>query len=194
MNGGLDMKPLNTLSIAHDFIRKYVEKGDICIDATAGRGRDTVLLCSLVGDEGTVYSFDIQDSAIESTKKLVSENGYDNIARIIQDSHANLGKYVEPASVSCIVFNFGRLPGGDPKIFTVAPSSIAALNAGLEALKPGGVMCLCIYYGGENGYGERDALLDYLRGLDDKRYTVILSDFCNRRGEPPLAAFVYNRA
>lgn len=51
------------------------------------------------------------------------------------------------------------LPGGDPHIFTHADSSIEAVNAGLRLLKPGGVMALAIYYGGENGYGERDALL-----------------------------------
>ena len=35
---------LNTLSLAHDFIRRHVQPGAHCIDATAGRGRDTALL------------------------------------------------------------------------------------------------------------------------------------------------------
>lgn len=187
------MQPLNTLSVAHDFIRRNVKAGDVCIDATAGRGRDTALLCSLVGDTGKVYSFDIQPQAIESTEKLIKDSGYDGIAEIINDSHENMANYVEPGTVSCVVFNFGRLPGGDPKIFTHSQSSIRALNEALRLLRPEGVMSLCIYYGGENGYEERDALIDYLSSLDDRKYTVILSRFVNRRGEPPLAAFVYNR-
>ena len=187
------MQPLNTLSIAHDFIRRHVKPGDICIDATAGRGRDTALLCSLVGSEGKVLAFDIQQEAIESTKELIKASGYDDIASVIHDSHENIAQYAQPGTVSCIVFNFGRLPGGDAKIFTHSNSSVTALTNALSLLTDGGVMSLCIYYGGENGYEERDALIEYLSSLDDRKYTVILSRFANRRGEPPLAAFVYNR-
>ena len=51
---------LNTLSMVHEFLRRTVKPGDFCIDATAGKGRDTALLCRLTGDAGRVLSFDIQ--------------------------------------------------------------------------------------------------------------------------------------
>ncbi len=187
------MKPLNTLSISHDFIRANVRKGDICIDATAGRGRDTALLCELVGEEGHVIAFDIQKEAIESTTEHLENLGLSSRAEIILDGHENMEKYAEAGTVSCIVFNFGRLPGGDPMIFSKAETSVKAVDAALRLLRPEGVLCLCIYYGSFNGYDERDSLLSHLRELDDRKYTVLLSEFANRRGEPPLLAFVWNR-
>ncbi len=187
------MEPLNTLSLAHDFIRSHVSEGDICIDATAGRGRDTALLCELVGKSGQVLAFDIQQAAIDSTRALLEQRGLSDRARVILDSHENMENYVDANTISCVVFNFGRLPGGDPLIFSKAETSIAAVDAALRLLKSEGVLCLCIYYGSFNGYDERDALLSYLRGLDDTKYTVLLSEFVNRRGEPPLLAHVWKR-
>lgn len=43
---------LNTLSMVHEFLRRTVKPGDFCIDATAGKGRDTALLCRLTGGCG----------------------------------------------------------------------------------------------------------------------------------------------
>lgn len=156
---------MNTLSIVHDFLRRTVRPGSLCIDATAGRGRDTALLC-----------------------ELAREGKH---AEVHLDSHAHMESYAAPESVDCIVFNFGRLPGGDPHIFTQADSSIEAVNAGLRLLKPGGVMALAIYYGGENGYGERDALLAHLKTLDDRKYSVLVCDWANRRNDPPIPAFIF---
>lgn len=187
------MKPLNTLSIAHSFIREHVSEGDFCIDATAGRGRDTALLCELVGESGHVKAFDIQAEALESTESTLEQLGLSSRAELILDGHENMEKYAEAGSAACIVFNFGRLPGGDPLIFSQAETSIRAVDAALRLLKPEGVLCLCIYYGSHNGYDERDALLEHLKNLDDRKYTAVVSEFVNRRGEPPIAAFVWNR-
>ncbi len=38
-------------------------EGDIVIDATMGNGHDTQFLAELVGENGHVYAFDIQESA-----------------------------------------------------------------------------------------------------------------------------------
>ncbi len=179
----------NTLSMAHDFIKRYVKAGGLCIDATAGRGRDTALLCELVGAEGTVLAFDVQPSAIEQTKMLLDERGL--CAQVIQDSHANMEQYAQPESADCIVFNFGRLPGGDPEIFTTEHSSIPAIATGLRLLKRGGIMSLSIYYGGANGYAERDAILAYLRTIDDKQFSVLVGDWANRAGDPPIPVFIW---
>ena len=55
----------SALNIAHKIIKEHVKNGDICIDATAGRGNDTALLCSLVGENGKVIAFDIQQVLID---------------------------------------------------------------------------------------------------------------------------------
>lgn len=185
---------LNTLGLAHRFIEEYVKKGDLCIDATAGKGRDTALLCRLVGENGRVLAFDIQKDALEQTAALLEREGLSNRAELHLESHTRMREHAAAGTVACIVFNFGRLPGGDPQVFTRAASSVEAVQQGLELLKPGGVMSLSIYYGGPNGYDERDALLALLRTVDDRKYSVLLSEWINRPGEPPLSAFIWKDA
>ena len=90
-------------------------------------------------------------------------------------------------------FNFGYLPGGDHRIATQAETSVAAVEQGLRLLKPGGVMSLCIYSGGDTGFAEKEALLGYLKKLPSEAYTVILSPYYNRRGDPPLPVFVFRQ-
>lgn len=181
---------VSALSLAHEFVRRYVRPGGLCIDATAGRGGDTALLCSLVGEQGRVIAFDIQQDAVDSTRALLRERGYENIGEVVLDSHANMENYAEPDSVDCITFNLGWLPGGDHSIFTHAQSSIAAIEAGLRLLRPGGGMSVCIYYGRDCGFAERDALLDYLPTLDHRKYTVLTTQFSNRPNNPPIPVFI----
>ena len=75
-------------------------------------------------------------------------------------------------------------------MFTHADSSIAALKASLRLLKTGGSLVLCVYYGGANGFTERDAILEFLSALDSRFYTVLQCQFPNRTGCPPFAVFV----
>ena len=166
---------LNTLGLVHTVLRQTVRPGAVCIDATAETGR--------------VLAFDIQPEAVEQTKALLAQEGLQ--AEVYLDSHAHMARYAEPETVDCVVFNFGRLPGGNPKIFTRAESSLQAIDAGLELLRPGGVMAIALYYGGENGSTERDAVLAHLAKLDQRRFTVLEGRWANRRGDPPMPIFVW---
>lgn len=180
---------LNTLAMVHDFLRQNVQPGAFCIDATAGKGRDTALLCKLAGETGKVLAFDIQPAALEQTKALLDSEQLS--AQLILDSHANMGAYAAEGSVDAIVFNFGRLPGGDPMIMTGAESSVQAILEGLRLLKDGGVMVIALYYGKENGYGERDAILEALKTIDDTCYSVLCCNWQNRRHDPPMPIFIW---
>ena len=180
---------LNTLGLVHEFLRQHVKPGAVCIDATAGRGRDTALLCRLTGESGRVLAFDIQQDAIDQTCALLAQEGLQ--AEVHLDSHANMEHYVHPESVDCVVFNFGRLPGGDPHIVTVAESSLQAINAGLRLLKPHGIMAIALYYGKENGYAERDAVLEHLKTIDPRTYSVLACQWSNRTGDPPMPIFIW---
>lgn len=180
---------MNTLDVVHDFLRRQVKPGAFCVDATAGKGRDTALLCRLAGTEGRVLAFDVQQEAVAQTRALLDAEGM--TAEVVLDSHANMARYAAPESVDCIVFNFGRLPGGDPKIFTTAASSIPAIDAGLSLLRSGGVMALALYYGKENGYEEKNAVLQHLKTLDDRVFTVLACDWLNRKHDPPLPIFIW---
>ena len=180
---------LNTLSMVHAFLRRTVKPGDFGIDATAGKGRDTALLCRLTGDAGRVLAFDIQEAAVAQTKALLAAEGL--TAEVIRDSHANMERYAVAETVDCVVFNFGRLPGGDPSIFTRSDTSVAALEAALRLLKSGGVIAIALYYGGANGYGERDAVMTWLETLDDRKFSVLRCDWANWRNDPPVPIFIW---
>ena len=184
------MPSFNALTISHQFLAAHVKPGDFCIDATAGRGKDTAYLCKLVGETGRVLAFDIQQDAIDSTRALLESEGFSDIGEVILDSHSNMRQYAEAGTVDVIVFNFGWLPGGDHDVFTHAETSIQAIEQGLELLKPTGVMSLCIYYGRNNGTGERDALLEYLASLDSRKITVLMGQFLNRKNDPAIPVFL----
>lgn len=187
----MDNRPsFSALNIIHRVISESVREGDICIDATAGRGNDTLLLAQLVGESGHVTAFDIQQDAVDSTKKLLSENGVSDRADVLLKSHSEMDSLFEECTVSCITFNFGWLPKGDHNIFTNKSTSIEAIEKGLRLLKNGGIMTLIIYYGRETGFEERDALLEFLPTIDNKKYTVVEMPFVNRTNCPPIPVII----
>ncbi|MFM7397885.1 MAG: rRNA methyltransferase, partial [Verrucomicrobiota bacterium] len=57
---------------AADVLRATLSDGDVAIDGTAGRGRDTLLLAGLVGASGRVHAFDVQAEAIDATRALLA--------------------------------------------------------------------------------------------------------------------------
>ena len=60
-----------------------------------------------------MLAFDVQEDAVRQTCELLAKEHLS--AEVYLDSHANMAHYAEPETVDCIVFNFGRLPGGDPE-------------------------------------------------------------------------------
>ncbi len=181
---------MNTLTINEKFFREHAPRGGFCIDATAGNGHDTAALCSLVGEGGRVLAFDIQERAVENTRARLRGLGLGEIGEVVLDSHANMAAYAAPETVDLIVFNLGWLPGGDHSIFTRPESTIKAVEAGLGLLKDGGAMSISVYYGGKNGCEERDVLLEYLKTVDNTRYTALKTEFYNRVGAVPISIFI----
>lgn len=181
---------LNSLTLSHIILQKYIKPGAFCVDATAGRGRDTAFYCELAGETGTVYAFDIQQDALDSTAALLSEKKVLTKTQLILDSHSNMARYIAPDSADLIGFNFGWLPGGSHELFTMPETSVPAIEAGLTLLKVGGLMCLGIYYGGKSGFTERDALLAYIRTIDCRRFTVMETRFCNRPNNPSILVMI----
>ena len=59
----------------HEILRSQVSAGGCYIDATMGKGNDTLMLCRLAGEAGKVLAFDIQKGALQMTERLLLEHG-----------------------------------------------------------------------------------------------------------------------
>ena len=182
------MKNIQVTEYCRHFMTLQVKPGDVCIDATVGNGHDTEYLARLVGDEGKVIGFDIQKDALDSAAlqlgNLLSRT------ELHLESHENMDKYAEEGTISLIVFNFGYMPGGDHSVATRKETSIPAVKKGLQLLRKGGVMVLCVYSGGDSGFEERDAVLNFAAGLNPKDYLVMKTDYYNRRNNPPIPVVI----
>ena len=184
------MDNLSVTDWCHHFLSLQISPGDLCIDATTGNGHDTAFLASLVGADGQVIGFDIQQSALDAAGKLLRAQGLIDRVRLVLDSHEHIDQYAIPGTVSCITFNLGYLPGGGHAIATKAATTLPAIAAGLPLLKKGGLMTICVYQGGDTGFEEHDAVLRYLSTLDPKTYLVIASSYLNRPNHPPKPVLV----
>ncbi len=171
--------------IAKYIIRESVKDGDIVIDATAGNGNDTAFLADQVGVNGKVFAFDIQDMAIQNTRKKLQELNLINRVTLIEDGHENIDFYVKN-EVNLIIFNLGYLPKGDHKIITKSETTIIALKKGLELLSKNGILLVVIYSGHEGGKEESIEVENLLSSLDQREYNTIKIDFINQKNKPPV--------
>ena len=174
----------------HERIKQMIKEPVLCIDATAGTGKDTAFLATLVGEKGKVISMDIQEMAIEQTKKRLLKEQLSNRVEVVLDSHAHMDRYANEGSVSLIMFNLGYLPGGDHNLSTKAETTIEALEKGLTLLREGGMISLLIYSGGDSGFEEKNQVLAWLRELPDDKYTVLVEAFYNKPNNPPLPVYI----
>ena len=182
---------LTAVKFVQDFLATRLVHPKLCIDATCGNGGDTAFLCRLVGEEGRVLGFDIQPEAIASTRRNLEQKGL--AAELHCDSHANLLQYVAHGTADAVMFNFGWLPGADHGVFSHAQSSIPALEAALEALRPGGVLSAILYSGKVIGSDEKTEILNWMRSQPLKRCTVLVCDFANWADTAPLPCFVLKK-
>ena len=175
-------------NITEYYINTFINPGDCVIDATAGNGFDTLKLCRAVGSDGKVYAFDIQECALDATGKKLEENGFSN-AKLVKASHSEIDKYVKE-NVKAVVFNLGYLPGGDHSLQTKAGTTIEAIKKSLEILSDSGFISVTVYYGKNSGCEEKNSVMEYLKTLDHKKYTVLVNDFYNRPNNPPLTVII----
>ncbi len=175
----------NSLTLAKHMINKKVNKGDSVVDATVGNGNDTLLLAKLVGREGKVYGFDIQEAAIENTTKKLKDAKILDRVNLYNDSHENINKYIKE-KVSLIIFNLGYLPGDNKHIITRAETTIPALKTSFKLLNTSGFLIIVSYYGHKGGKKEKNAVESLLKILNQKQYNILKMDFINRINCSPI--------
>jgi tRNA1(Val) A37 N6-methylase TrmN6 len=175
----------NSLYQSHEIISRVVRPGDHVIDATCGNGGDTLFLAGLAGEDGKVYSFDIQQKALDRAQERLRSEGLDSRVQLIQDSHEHMDLYVKE-KVRCVMFNLGYLPGGDHSICTRGKSTIAAVERAMDLLMVNGIITIVVYYGGDSGFDEKDEVLEYIRTIDCRQFTVSKTEFVNQINCPPI--------
>jgi len=185
---------LSVLSMAHKWIAERVSDGDIVIDATAGGGVDTLALAELVGRKGIVYAFDIQQDALNRTKERLLASSSEKLAevKLILANHAQMTQWIDPLSygkVAAVMFNLGYLPGGeDQSVITESATTIAALDAAIMLLRPGG-MITCVLYPGHPGGAEEAAIVEaWAAQLPQKMAQTVIYRQPQRPAAPYLIA------
>lgn len=169
----------NISGLLREFIMSVVQPGDVVLDATAGRGRDTEFLAECVGPQGKVYAFDIQEEAIRETRERLHLRGFEQRVKLFNLDHARLGEVVQ-GQLKVVIFNLGYLPGSDRLIVTQAASTINALHEALNRLEVRGLLLLTIYRGHDGAREEANAVDHFCRTLPKKEYSVLEGQYTNQ--------------
>lgn len=166
-----------------------IRPGDVCVDATAGRGYDTLFLAEQVGPDGTVFTFDIQKAALDSTAARLAAAKLSPRVQLIHESHVHIPQYVhEP--VRTVLFNLGYLPGSDHALRTRAKDSLTACTKCLPLLQIGGVLSVVVYRDGIEGAKEYETIRAWAAYLNAAHYAVLEMAMMNMPNEPPLQIFI----
>lgn len=186
------------LKQAQSLVAQHVKQGDIVVDATVGNGKDTLFLAQLVGEQGTVYGFDIQRIALDNAKAYLndqlsyeSNSDQDKHNRIVlfEQNHAHMLKHIPEAHrghVAAVMFNLGYLPGGDHSLITEPDSTLLALDASLQLLKKGGLISIMVYRGHDGGLVEAEHVKAWASQLPQQSYQVLQYEFINQINTPPF--------
>lgn len=188
------------VSWSHVLAREILRPGDLAVDLTAGRGRDTRLLAETVGLSGQVLAFDIQPKAEAATKQNLQQSGYQPVSLpvgqampavpgifLVLGCHSNLFRAIA-GGARVVMANLGYLPGGDRTVATRARTTLAALEQALQILERGGRLIVTTYPGHAGGGEEESAVSRLLAGLPGGEWQVLQMRVANHAAAPGLIA------
>ena len=191
------MKLEKVLPFAKTLLENVITPGHIVVDATLGNGHDTVWLANLVGEHGHVYGFDIQEAAIQNSKKRLEEHHFIHRVTLFQKSHEHIHECIpldHHGKVTAAIFNLGYMPGGDKSIVTKPDSTISAIKQLLTMMPKEGLIVIVIYHGHPGGAEERDQLLQFLESIDQHKADVLQYRFINQINDPPFLIAIEKKA
>ncbi|MEK3948241.1 class I SAM-dependent methyltransferase [Paenibacillus sp. FSL H7-0703] len=186
---------LSVLSYAHQLVAARVQPGDTAIDATIGTGADTLFLAKAAGKRGRVYGFDIQQEALHCARRRLEENASPSLAEVslLLQGHEQMREAVPDmlhGKVAAVMFNLGYLPseGADPTVITHTDSTLVALDAALQLLRPRGILTAVLYPGHAGGIEEADAVLQWASDLPVSSGQSIIYRQLQRAASPYVVA------
>lgn len=185
---------LSVLSYAHKLVLERLDAhSGYAIDATAGTGVDTLMLAKAAGRRGQVFSFDIQQDALDRTQERLDKEDQAKLAsvQLILDSHATMSQYIPEAQhgkIQVIMFNLGYLPTGDLRIITEPESTLTALNSAFDLLAIRGILTIVLYPGHAGGAEEAEAVQAWASSLPVAVAQSIIYRQLQRQDAPYLIA------
>jgi 16S rRNA C1402 N4-methylase RsmH len=186
---------------SHFFLAEVLEDGDAALDLTAGGGQDTLFLARQVGPGGKVFSFDIQEQAIERTIALLEKENItfcpyaEKTPRcsdvsgvyLFQSSHVRIDHFVK-TGLKGVIANLGYLPGGDKKLTTLKESTLISLHKAAKLIQPGGRLVVVVYVGHPGGMEEEREVSCFFQSLAEKEWRSLKIMPGNRKNSPVLWA------
>eukprot|EP00775_Hariotina_reticulata_P010936 gene10936-11090_t len=168
---------------------QVIAPGDTVVDATCGNGNDTLFMAQQVGPAGRVFAIDLQASAVQSTRVCLDERlpaSAQPRLELIQGCHSHMQQLVGSNVAKLVTFNLGYLPGGDKSITTQSGSTLAAVEAALEVVCPGGLVSIMAYIGHPGGLEEYEQVKGLLQSLSPVYWTSSELRLINRPTAPVL--------
>ena len=174
---------IDLLDLEKSFLLPHITEGATAVDYTMGNGHDTAFLSKAVGENGKVYAFDIQESALLSTaENLKRENCPDNYT-LICASHHRVKEFVQ-GPVKIGMFNLGYLPGGDKRITTLRETTLEAVKSAIELMGSDSALLIAVYPGHEEGEIEGELLTELFATYSRYKYCIGKFRFCNSPTSP----------
>ncbi len=194
----IPLKLNHVVAWAQAFIGQVLGPGDLAVDLTAGTGRDTLFLWQRVAPHGRILAFDLQESALQQTARLLRSaeapvhgmiaavsNSSASGVYLVQGCHSRLGAHLAGTPKGAIA-NLGYLPGGAPEIVTRPESTLGALRQMAEVLAPGGRLAVTVYPGHPGGVEEGTAVGAWFAALPPETWDVLRLQISNRGMAPFL--------
>ncbi|WP_411345686.1 class I SAM-dependent methyltransferase [Paenibacillus sp. WLX1005] len=186
---------VSVLSFAHKLILERLEhvSSAAVVDATAGTGADTLMLARAVGAKGKVFSFDIQQEALDRTMERLDKYSDEALAQVIPvlSSHDLMQQHIPQelhGKLRAIMFNLGYLPTGDHSIITLPSSTLPALDVSLSLLAPRGILTIMLYPGHDGGAVEAEMVQQWASSLPVSLAQCIIYRQLQRQDAPYLIA------
>ncbi len=138
------------------------ERPRFVVDATLGNGHDALFLLSLLNEsDGKLFGFDVQKSAVDSSKAHIEKIFDSSRFELFLSGHEDMENRL-PAEligkVGCVFFNLGWLPRSDKSVITKWDTTRRALEVSIKFLdrRLGYLSVLCYrgHEGGEDEYRE----------------------------------------
>jgi predicted methyltransferase len=180
---------MNLTNQVHQILSQYLKPGDCAVDMTAGNGWDTLFLSKAVEEKGQVFSFDIQNQAIEKTDARIKKNIPSKNYTLINSCHTEFEQKIPRIfyqKIKAITFNLGYLPHSNKEIITKPDSSRYAADKSYQWLAEDGVMTIITYQGHSGGVEETETVLHWAQNVPT--YNKVIRG--NDSAESPLLVVI----